>query len=242
MPTADLAAQRALRKLADTDRLAAAASHQRAGLPEIAVVDDGSLRREELLDKVALAEAEVGDIDAAITKLESEIESVRSRADRDNDRLASGSATPKQMEGLQQELEALARRQGSLEEDVLELMERRESATAEQSRLESGVAALNSEIGAATVRRDDQWADIDDELARLSLQREQVITEIPDDVLAVYERVRATGKVAAAALNGDSCGACQMTLDRHSLDDIRGAVDDTVQRCPECSAIVVRAD
>ncbi|MBN9611237.1 MAG: hypothetical protein J0I11_18210 [Actinobacteria bacterium] len=240
MPTADLAARRALLKLAATDRQADAAAHDRGTLPEIGVISDGSKRAAELAGKIALAQAEVSDIDAAARKLDAEIDSVRARAARDNERLTSGGAASKELESLQREVESLARRQATLEDEALELMERREVAAAALAAVESELAGVTADVEAATVRRDDRWADIDDEIARLSVQRAALVADVPPDVLAIYTRVRGAGKVAAAALVGDRCGGCQMTLDRQSLEEIRSAADDAVARCPECSAILVR--
>lgn len=240
MPNADIAAQRALLKLADTDRLADAAAHQRGVLPEIGVIEDGARRAAELREKVALAEVEVGDIDAAARKLDGEIDSVRARAARDQERLASGAASPKEMENLQHEILSLARRQETLEDEALELMERRETAAAGLDAIQSELGALSRDVDAATVRRDDQWADIDGELARFTVQRAAVVVEIPADVMAIYERVRGAGKVAAAALQGDRCGACGLSLDRATIEDLRSAPAEAVPRCPECGTLLVR--
>ncbi len=53
-------------------------------------------------------------------------------------------------------------------------------------------------------------------------------------------RAKMADAVQLAALVGERCGACQMSLDRHALDQIRTAAADSVQRCPECGAILVR--
>lgn len=240
MPTADLAAQRALLKLADTDRLADAAAHRRDALPELGIIADGTRRAAELREKVALEEAEVGDIDAAARKLDGEIDSVRARAERDKERLASGAVSPKEMENLQHEILSLARRQETLEDEALELMERRESVAAALEAVQGELSDLAAQVDGATLRRDGQWAEIDAELARYAVQRAAVAGGIPADVMAIYERVRASGKVAAATLQGDRCGACSMSLDRASIEEVRSAADDQVPRCPECSALLVR--
>lgn len=240
MPTADLAAQRALLKLADTDRVADAESHRREALPEIAVIDGSAQRLADLRGQVALAAAEVGDIDLAIRKLDAEIDTVRQRAARDEELLASGGASPKEMENLQREVESLARRQAALEDDALELMERREAAETQHVTVQREATQLGDDVDAATVRRNDIWADIDAELQRLAVARAALVAEIPADVVAIYERVRAAGKIAAAALVGDRCHACGMALDRAALDEVRGAPADAVPRCPECSALLIR--
>jgi predicted nucleic acid-binding Zn-ribbon protein len=240
VPTADPAAQHTLLDLADVDRALEAAQHRRTSLPELAVIADGAGRIDELNGRLVLAQTEIGDLDRAARKLDDEIDSVRARAARDEERLASGSAPAKELENLQKEVESLARRQSSLEDDALELMERRETSDAAMAQIQADLDAVLADVNAATGRRDDAFADIDDELGRLTTRRGELTGGLPDDLLALYERVRATGKVAAGALTGERWGACRMALDRQFLEEIRTASPDSVQRCPECGAILVR--
>lgn len=241
MPTADPAAQRTLLELADVDRAIGAARHRRAGLPELAVIAAGAERIDELNGRLVLAQTEVGDLDRASRKLDDEIESVRARADRDRERLASGAAGAKELENLQREVESLTRRQATLEDDSLELMERRESADAAMAAIQRDLDVVLADVGGATGRRDDVFTDIDDELGRLDARRVALVALIPADLLALYERIRGTGKVGAAVLNGDACGACRIQVDRQALQEFREAPADAVVRCPECAAILVRS-
>lgn len=240
MLTADLAAQRALLRLAATDREADAAAHERTSLPENGVIADGGVRSAELRERIALAEVEVGDIDTATRKLDGEIESVRARAARDDERLASGAASPKETENLQRERESLTRRQSTLEDDALELMEQRETADAALASVRDQLDAVERGVREATTVRDRAWAGIDEQIRRLAVQRAALAAEVPADAIVVYDRLRGAGKIAAAGLTGDRCGACGMGLDRASLDEIRSAAADALPRCPECSALLVR--
>lgn len=240
MPTADPGAQHTLLDLADLDRAVEAAQHRRSSLPELTVIADGAGRIDELNGRLVLAQAEVSDLDRAARKLDDEIDSVRSRADRDRQRLTSGRVPAKELENLQSEVESLARRQSSLEDDALELMERRETADAAMAQIQAELDGVMAEVDAATSQRDQAFADIDDELGRLSTRRTELTAGLPGDLLALYERIRGSGKVAAGALTGGRCGACRMALDQHSLEEIRTAATDSVQRCPECGAILVR--
>ena len=49
-----------------------------------------------------------------------------------------------------------------------------------------------------------------------------------------------TGRVAAAELVGNQCGACRVELDRVAFNAARAAPVDTVVRCENCGAILVR--
>lgn len=240
MPTADPAAQRRLLDLAAVDLAAAAAGHRRDTLPELAVVAEAESRGNDLAGRLVLARTEVGDLDQAARKLDEEIEQVRSRAARDSARMAGGGVPAKELEGLEHEIASLARRQATLEDQALELMEQREGADAVQSAIQAELAEVTVTAEAARSRRDDLVADIDDELARLASQRAAIVADLPADLVTLYQRIRGTGKVAAGELRGETCSACRMHVDRAALEEIRSAPADSVQRCPECGAILIR--
>jgi len=240
VPTADPAAQRLLLDLAEVDQAADAAAHRRASLPELTVIADGAARIDDLSGRLVLAQADVGDLDRAGRKLDDEIDAVRARSSRDKQRLISGAVPAKELESLQSEVESLARRQATLEDEALELMERREGADAAMVQAQTELDAAMAEVDDASTSRDEQFAAIDAELADLAGRRATLVAGVPQDLLALYERIRGGGKVAAGALTGERCGACRMALDRQSLEEIRTAAADSVQRCPECSAILVR--
>src|SRR5580765_2578343 len=129
-PQADPFTQRKLLDLAATDRAADTAAHRRRSLPELGVIEGGSKQLPELRAAVVVAETEVSDLDREGRRLDTEIDQVRARSKRDRERLAAGSGTPRELEGLQHEIDSLDRRQGVLEDEALELMERRETADA----------------------------------------------------------------------------------------------------------------
>jgi uncharacterized protein len=240
-PKVDPFVQLRLLEVARLDQVIDAAQHRRRSLPELEVIRTTGQRVEDLGGRVTLAHAEIGDIDAAMRKLEHEIEAVRARAARDQHRLADGLVPPKDLSNLQSEIVSLSRRQASLEDEELELMERRESAAAGLAEAERDLERAGAELAAAEQRRDAAFADIDDELARSRAQRDERASGAPADLLALYERIRSSGKVGAARLAGSRCQACRMDLDRVALADIHSAGVDTVVRCPECGAILVRS-
>lgn len=238
---ADPFLQRKLIDLAGLDKALAGAMHRRRSLPELAAITELSTRVATLRDTVVVAQTEVSDLDRAARKAEQEIDQVRTRARRDADRLASGAGNARDMENLQHEIQSLARRQGVLEDDALELMERRETAEAALRTATEELAAAQQELTAAQTRRDDAFADIDDQCGRLRAERTALVGGLPADLVALYERIHASGKVAAAMLNGARCEACRIDLDRVALSTIHTTGVDTVVRCDECGAILIRA-
>ena len=63
---------------------------------------------------------------------------------------------------------------------------------------------------------------------------------MPDDLLALYEKLRAQHGIGAAALRARRCEGCRLEINAADLRDIAGRPADEVVRCPECSRILVR--
>lgn len=240
-PKADPFVQRRLLDVARIDQATSAARHRRTSLPELAVIATGTVRIDELRNARVLAQTEIGDLDRAVRKLDNEIDAVRARAKRDSDRLAAGVAPAKDLENMQHEIVSLARRQSTLEDEALELMERREVADAALAGTEADLAAARTAVAAAQQRRDDAFGDIDDELQRIGAERAALVDGMPADLIALYEQIRSRGRVAAATLNGSRCEACRMDLDRSALGAIWAAGVEEVVRCTECGAILIRS-
>ena len=241
MPKADPFAQRRLLDLAGLDRSLAAAAHRRATLPELTEIAAVQARLEELAGAAVLARTEVGDLDRDARKLDREIDSVRDRAARDAERLTSGSAGAKELENLTHEISSLGRRQSVLEDEALELMERRETADAELSRVDAETAARHSGLTAATDRRDVAFAEVDEQTSRLTGERTALLAALPEVLVTLYERILRSGKIAAAELRGGRCEACRIDLDTFEVSALRAAPPDDVLRCSECGAILVRS-
>ena len=240
VPKADPFVQRRLLELAGLDQGINAAEHRRANLPELAVIATGSKKLAELRNSRVVAETEVSDLERATRKLDNEIDQVRSRSSRDAQRLVTGAGNAKDLENLQHEITSLARRQGVLEDEALELMEQKETADTVLASVSAGFGAQQIEIDVATSKRDEQFADIDDELGRYRRSRAELIAGLPADLAALYERIRKSGRVAAAKLTGSRCEACRIDIDRVELSAIASAASDEVVRCPECGAILIR--
>lgn len=167
---------------------------------------------------------------------------MRQRANRDQQRLDSGAVTsPKDLENLQREIASLAKRQGDLEDVVLEVMERRESAQERVSELAERVSSVQSKIDDATARRDAAFEEIDGEAATVTKEREVVAGSVPADLLKLYDKLRVKeGGIGAAKLYQRRCEGCRIELDITGVNEVKAASPDTVVRCENCSRILVR--
>ncbi len=149
--------------------------------------------------------------------------------------------SPKDLENLQREVASLAKRQGDLEDVVLEVMERRETAQERVKELTSRVESVQGKVNDAVARRDAATEVLDTEAATVTKEREIVAGSIPADLLKLYDKLRAqSGGVGAARLYQRRCEGCQLELNITELNEVRSAAPDTVVRCENCRRILVR--
>jgi uncharacterized protein len=220
------------------DRLA----HRRQGLPELAEIAELRKRREESANQVVLAETEVDDLGREQRKADADVEQVKTRRARDEQRLDGGQVgSPKELQTLQHEIETLERRISDLEDAELDVMERLETAQSELERLHSSITEYDESLRGLEERRDAAMAEIDAEVREAESERAQIVTGIPDDLLKLYERLRGShGGVGAAALKQRRCQGCRLELNAADLRDMAAAAEDEVLRCEECQRILVR--
>jgi predicted nucleic acid-binding Zn-ribbon protein len=223
---------------AAVDRLRHRLSHlpERAALAEkeaslgafSARLDDATGRRDDAVRAQRRVEDELAIVEQKITDVEKT--------------LYSGSVSaPRELQALQADVESLKRHQSTLEDDVLVAMEVREPLDeavrvleAERANLDEGAQQLLAAIAEAS-------AGIEAELASEATARAAAAADVPPDLLAHYDQLRAKlGGVAAARLVGSTCSGCHLSLPATEIDRIRRLPPDELAHCDQCGRILVR--
>jgi predicted nucleic acid-binding Zn-ribbon protein len=238
---ADHFEQQKLLELAAEDVALTQLTHRRKTLPEEAAAEAAAEAERSFAVDVVRAETEVRDLDREQTRLEADVETVRQREDRDQKLIDGGSVSAKDISGLQHELESLKRRQGDLEDQVLELMERREAAEVALQAARDGQEQAAADLARATQLRDDALADIADGITRHEAARAEVAAQVSAPLLSLYDRIRAqNGATGAALLKARQCQGCRIELFGKELAAVRSADPAEVVRCDNCGRILVR--
>jgi predicted nucleic acid-binding Zn-ribbon protein len=216
--------------------------HRLATLPQLAELKDLTRQRAEVDDRARDVRIAVDDLTRAQKRADADVEQVKARRKRDQDRMEQGLITnPKDLERMQGELVSLERRINELEDAELEVMEQLEDAQRELDGLTAQISELDEKIATATGARDEAAAEIEEKLAESSGERKQKAEGMPEDLMTLYTRLREQkGGVGAAALRARSCGGCSLQLNSSELADIAKTPSDEVLRCEECNRILVR--
>jgi predicted nucleic acid-binding Zn-ribbon protein len=217
-------------------------AHQRARLPQIAELAALTSERARLDGERIRLETEVSDLATAQRKADADVEQVRARRIRDQQRLDSGTVgSVKDLENMQHEIVSLDRRITTLEDEELVVMEELENAESALAAVRGELVGLDERIAAATRARDEAASGLDAEQAEIVAERARLIEGVADDLRALYERLRTSmGGVAAAPLVQRRCEGCRLELNGADVRQIKATPPDEVLRCPECNRILVR--
>jgi predicted nucleic acid-binding Zn-ribbon protein len=238
---APVAEQRALLQLQAHDSAIDRLNHRRASLPEDA-------RLAELADALGAVDQLTAERQGSLAtvqrdqaRLEHEVDMVTGKARTEEERAVSGRVTsPKELTAIQEEVAGLKRRQGTLEDELLELMEQRETLEGELAELATRRDGFTADQAEVTKARDAALVELDRELDGERTARDRVLPTVGEALRTLYDQVRARqGGVGAAALVGNTCQGCRVSISPVELAAIRKLPPEEIKRCENCRRILV---
>jgi predicted nucleic acid-binding Zn-ribbon protein len=175
------------------------------------------------------------------SRQEEEVDMVTRKAASEEQRALSGKVTsPKELTAIQEEIASLKRRQRVLEDELLERMEEREALERELAELTGRRGQLTAEQDKVTKARDAALTEIDRDLEAERAARDALAPRVGEELRALYDQLRARHNgVGAAALVGDTCQGCRVSMSAVELAAIRKLSPDEVKRCENCRRILV---
>ena len=210
-------------------------------LPEIEQLLHIDKRITSANEELAQVKAEADQIALELRRGEVDVETVTDRIKKDEARLSSGNATPKELEQLQHEVETLKKRQESLEEIELEIMIRNDAVITRTNTLSTDLASLQTLKDEISGRLQSATDEINKVIADKNTARTLVAGKIEKALLDLYEKIRGNGGgVGAAALVGNKCNGCNLAINAVEMERIKSLAKDELLRCEECRRILVR--
>ena len=175
---------------------------------------------------------------AALRAREREAQSVQAEIKDMEDRLYGGHVTsPRELEGMEKDLEMHKRQRSSLDDELLERMERIDQLQKRTRELNGHLDQMQSsrskDIEAISREKDK----VNSRLSGLTLERDQLRGDLDSEALRTYDHLRRTkaGR-AVAVLRLDACGACGMAVATGLLQRVRAG--DEIVFCSGCGRIL----
>jgi predicted nucleic acid-binding Zn-ribbon protein len=144
----------------------------------------------------------------------------------------------KELEALQHEIASIRKRRSDREDEVLALLELRETLERDAEAAEVETTTLRGKAEEAAGSAASELTELEERLAERTQARAEIAAEIDPEVLELYDDLRRQKKgIGAAALVDGVCQACHEQLSAVELDKLKRAAG--IRRCEHCRRILV---
>ncbi|KAB1644192.1 zinc ribbon domain-containing protein [Gulosibacter chungangensis] len=230
-----------LLELAQVDARHARLQHLAKNMPEqLHLVEIEQDRR----DRRAAAAQSLGELEDAQSELKTiqdDSKLVAARRTQDEQRLQQATST-KDIAALQAELQTIARRQDTLDDQELAQLELVEKLTAAHDERVAAMREIEDLAADLLRRRDLARENLRTEAKELATDRRTLVDGLPEQLVALYEERRKRSGIGAAELIGKVSSASQETIEVADLARIAKAPADEIVFCPDTDAILVRTE
>jgi predicted nucleic acid-binding Zn-ribbon protein len=194
---------------------------------------------EEVEERVGELRLALDSVRREESRLEGDVSSLDLRIRAEQQRLYDGSvANPKELQAIQAEVSNLRARKARLEDEELDQMERREEMEKRLPPLEEEMAGARAGVAELESSSERELQESERALAERRTEREALVHEFDEELLELYEDLRASKRgVGAAALKDGVCQGCHEKLSALELDRIRRS--EGIRRCEYCRRILV---
>ena len=189
-------------------------------------------------ERLLVARNELDALELELTRAETDLKLVEGRIAKDETRLQQ-SSNQKDVQGMQSELQSLAKRKGELEDAELVLLERKDEILANLKTIELERAEIQKTLEVLENEQTSGLAKLNSGQQLLREDRARNLGLLTAELSEHYEKLFSRG-VGVGRLDGLICDACGLTLSGDSIDAVRNTPADEVAHCGECGAILVR--
>ncbi|MDD5658952.1 MAG: hypothetical protein PHR39_02935 [Actinomycetota bacterium] len=173
-------------------------------------------------------------------KLDDDLVLKNEKIKKNEHKLSSGTITSsKEIIGLQEEITSIRKANEDTENKILEIMieiddinELIKSEKEKKEKISLHVDKLKDEINSSI-------QVVESKLNKYQKRREEILKQIPDDILAKYNEVKEKrGGIAVGILKERMCTACNMEMsagEALNMDDLN-----RLYKCPTCKRIIIK--
>ena len=138
------------------------------------------------------------------------------------------------------EIEQARKKKDSIEEGVLETMQRVEENTAALQELQTEIEEAQKIFDSEKARLESQFSELANELSELTQKQQQVAATVEKPLLARYNRLKTMRKgYAVAEVKDGACGGCRLQLPPQLVAEVRRG--DELMDCSYCHRLLFMA-
>lgn len=227
--------------LLDLSRIDLQLRRNQKSIDEITRGDEVLAQRQLLLansERLLVARNELDALELELVRAETDLKLVETRIAKD-EQLLQQSSNQKDVQGIQSQLQALAKRRGELEDAELVLLERKDEISGSLQSINDERAEIQTVLATLETQQTAGLAKLTSGQQLLREDRARNLGQLTSELAEHYEKLFAKG-VGVGRLDGLVCDACGMTLGGDSLESVRNTPADELAHCGECGAILVR--
>ena len=184
------------------------------------------------LEKKALSE---------LTVVEDEDRALEEKQARAQEIIDASGSDYRKVESHSREMAGAAKRRESLAAKMGEINAQLDKIRGVKSQLENAIAASETEETTLRASFEDEDSNLVAEARRCMSRRNEIVSELPDDLVSLYEKTaKKTGGVALGRLVGNVCGVCRTPIEGGRLIDLKAAAP--LGTCPNCKRLLVIDD
>jgi len=181
----------------------------------------------------------VDDVTREKDHVSDDIETAQARIARDRQR-ETVSSDSKELVALESEIESLERRIDKLGQQQDEIVVRWKALTEELKQLNAERDAFHESRSMRQSQLRAEIATKEHRIALVGAERERVTSELPSELVELYERQRERYGVGASLLTRGISTASGVALTPYQLDVVKNADPFDVLMCPDSNAILIR--
>jgi hypothetical protein len=212
--------------------------HQSRGLLEEIPSKRAQLKAELESEKSRLHELEKSLKDIQLKLKDRELElSQKEMQIKKLDGQLSQVKTNKEYAALQQEVASLKADNSLLEEGIIHTLDEVDAAKDEARKEKDKLALITKSFQDKEDEMAAQEKGLQARLEDMQKQRDETVAQLPPELRELYSRISVKKQgLALAAVNGESCAACQMKLRPQLINEVR--LGEQIIVCENCSRIL----
>jgi predicted nucleic acid-binding Zn-ribbon protein len=212
--------------------------HQRQSLPELEQFRLAHARSVQIAARLEEISAEFKQISLEEDKAEGELELLEQKVHQKEQRLFAGGLSARDTDNMRREVESLRSRESSMEDEVIELLNRRETLETEVAGIQIELESARSEEQRLEAIVGEEWKKLDAEIGKKEVRKQDIAPLIDTELMQLYEDLRQhkEGVAVGRLVEGGICGGCHLRLSNAEQQQV---LAEELPRCLHCRRILV---